>query len=102
MLLKQQRLNGGICGELLCWETAGAPWKPATEASTEGLPVDFSFAALAGKVVLSSCSRITALTCSSLISPAETVVSFTSEHKMHTLHYKFTVDLPMFMPKLCR
>lgn len=82
MLLKQQRLNSGICGELLCWGTAGAPWEPATEASTEGLPVDFSFAALAGKVVLASCSRITALTCSSL-------VNFTFEHSMHNLHYKF-------------
>lgn len=85
MLLKQQRLDRSICGELLCWGTAGAPWgPPATlaEASTEALPVDFRFAALAGKVVLASCSRITALTRSSLINPAETVVSLTSEHDM--------------------
>lgn len=82
--VRQQRLNRRICGELVCWGAAGAPWGPPASLagdSTEALPVDLHFAALAGKVVLALCSRLTALTRSSLNGTAEAVHGrFTSEH----------------------
>lgn len=58
-------MNRRICDELVFWGADGAPrGPPATWAAdaTEALPVDLHFAALAGKVVLASCSWLTALT----------------------------------------
>lgn len=63
--VRQQRVNRRICDGLVYRGAAGAPrGPPATWAadSTDTLPADLHFAALAGKVVLASCSWLTALT----------------------------------------
>lgn len=84
--VRQHRQNRRICHELVCWVAAGAPCGPPDMFggdSTEAMLVDLHAAALAGKVVLASSSRLTALTCSSLNGTTEAVHEcFTFEHKL--------------------
>lgn len=75
--VRQHRQNRTICHALVwCWVADGAPCGPPDMFggdSTEAMLVDLLVAALAGKVVLASCSWLTALTRSSLNDITEAV-----------------------------
>lgn len=56
-------MNRRICDELVFWGAAGAPrGPPAARAADATEARHLHFGALAGKVVLASCSWLTALT----------------------------------------